>query len=339
MLSIELPDPPLVGLGLLAVRDTAAFLRFGAATRGQPCAGALERAYVFGVSQSGRFLRHLLYLGPRRGRARALRVRRASSPTWRGPGAASSTCASASPRSTRPRRSAACSRSRSQHRTITVSGRPDGLLQRLQARGGHAQDLRDQHVGRVLARRRVARPHRRPGDPRRRDAGQRARLSVRRDPAHARRAPPAARPIPTPAPGTPRFNVVDYAPLLRAALVNLDRWVSDGVDAAPSAVPRLADGTAVPGEATRAVFDGVPGVRFPDHLARPVRLDFGPDAERGIVSELPPKVGAPYRDVRLRRGCRRQRDRGHPAARASRRRSRRSPAGIRAIPSRERPAI
>ena len=54
-------DPPLVGLGFLAVRDTAAFLRW--ATTGNPCAGTLERAYVFGVSQTGRFLRHLLALG------------------------------------------------------------------------------------------------------------------------------------------------------------------------------------------------------------------------------------------------------------------------------------
>ena len=41
----------------------ARFLRFGDAASGNPCAGSLDRAYVFGVSQSGRFLRHLLYLG------------------------------------------------------------------------------------------------------------------------------------------------------------------------------------------------------------------------------------------------------------------------------------
>ena len=56
-------DPPLVGLGFLAVRDTASWLRFAPATQGNPCAGRLRRACVFGISQSGRFLRHLLYLG------------------------------------------------------------------------------------------------------------------------------------------------------------------------------------------------------------------------------------------------------------------------------------
>src|SRR5262245_6341716 len=55
--------PPLLGLGFTAVRDTGAFLRFGDGASGNPCAGDVDRAYVFGVSQSGRFLRHLLYLG------------------------------------------------------------------------------------------------------------------------------------------------------------------------------------------------------------------------------------------------------------------------------------
>ena len=56
-------DPPVVGLGFTAVRDTADFLRWARAEAGNPCAGTIDRSYVFGVSQSGRFLRHLLYLG------------------------------------------------------------------------------------------------------------------------------------------------------------------------------------------------------------------------------------------------------------------------------------
>ena len=86
----------------------------------------------------------------------------------------------------------------------------------------------------------------------------------------------------------------DYSPLLRAALVNLDRWVGEGVEPPPSAVPHLADSTAVAAETTRAVYAAIPGARFPDRVARPLRLDFGPQVERGIVSALPPKVGAPF---------------------------------------------
>ena len=54
---------PVIGLGLLATRDMASFLRYGAASEGNPCAGHIQYAYSFGRSQSGRFLRHFLYLG------------------------------------------------------------------------------------------------------------------------------------------------------------------------------------------------------------------------------------------------------------------------------------
>ena len=54
---------PVVGLGLLATRDMAAFLKYGTETDGNPCAGEVEYVYGFGVSQSGRFLRSLLHLG------------------------------------------------------------------------------------------------------------------------------------------------------------------------------------------------------------------------------------------------------------------------------------
>jgi alpha/beta hydrolase family protein len=90
------------------------------------------------------------------------------------------------------------------------------------------------------------------------------------------------------------FNVVDYAPLLRATLVNLDHWVGEGVEPPPSAVPRVADGTAVAAESTRARFAAIPRVRFPDRLARPARLDFGPEIARGVATELPPKAGAQF---------------------------------------------
>jgi hypothetical protein len=94
--------------------------------------------------------------------------------------------------------------------------------------------------------------------------------------------------------GLQTFNVVDYSPLLRAVLANLDRWVSAGVEPPPTAVPRLADRTGVPAELTREGFARIPGVRFPDRVERPRRLDFGPDLARGIVQELPPKIGAPF---------------------------------------------
>jgi hypothetical protein len=94
--------------------------------------------------------------------------------------------------------------------------------------------------------------------------------------------------------GQQRFNCVDYTPLLRAALVRLDRWVTAQEAPPPSQYPCLADGTAVPPEHTAAIFTAIPGVQFPAYLPRVVRLDFGPEAEAGLATTLPPKMGQAY---------------------------------------------
>src|SRR5262245_61108374 len=78
-------------------------------------------------------------------------------------------------------------------------------------------------------------------------------------------------------------NVINYAPLLRACLINLDRWVRDGVAPPPSRHPRLDDGTAVPPQALASVFDRIPGAHYPRHHAMPRRLDF---------TTLPPRTSA-----------------------------------------------
>jgi hypothetical protein len=59
---------PVIGLGLLAARDTVAFLRYGGAEDGNPCAGDIRHSYAFGASLS--------LPRPQRGRAGARRVRR-----------------------------------------------------------------------------------------------------------------------------------------------------------------------------------------------------------------------------------------------------------------------
>jgi len=89
-------------------------------------------------------------------------------------------------------------------------------------------------------------------------------------------------------------GVVNYGRLLRACLINLDRWVVDGVAPPPSRHPRLDDGTAVPPETLAKIFDAIPGARYPRHHARPQRLDFGADADMRRITLAPPRVGAPY---------------------------------------------
>jgi hypothetical protein len=55
-------DPGVVGLGFAALRDVASFLRHDGGDT-NPLAGQVRRAHLFGVSQSGRYVRDYLYLG------------------------------------------------------------------------------------------------------------------------------------------------------------------------------------------------------------------------------------------------------------------------------------
>ncbi len=275
-------DPPLVGLGFLAVRDTAAWLRWAPAASGNPCAGALERACLFGVSQSGRFLRHLLHLGldeDEQGRI----VFDAVIPHVAGARRGEFNLRFGQP---------------SLNAVEAAGSLPpfsDGeQLARIRKRG---------RVPRIFAINTSAEYWR--GDASLIHTDTDGRCDI--EPPDVMRTylfagtqhtpgglPPPAEDPNTGSRGLQRFNVVDYAPLLRAALVNLDRWVSEGVEPPASAFPRLSDGTAIAAEAKASFFSGLPGVRFPDRIHRPAPLDFGPGMDRGIPA-YPAKAGAPYR--------------------------------------------
>ena len=56
-------DPPLVGVGPAAVRDTISKIKYNGAPELGLAAGAIKRSIAFGISQSGRFLRTYLYYG------------------------------------------------------------------------------------------------------------------------------------------------------------------------------------------------------------------------------------------------------------------------------------
>jgi alpha/beta hydrolase family protein len=80
-------------------------------------------------------------------------------------------------------------------------------------------------------------------------------------------------------------SVVNYGRVLRALLVHLDRWTADGTVPPPSRVPRIADGTAVDPSDLGKFFERIPGARYPIHHDRPQRRDF---------TTLPPKDGPTY---------------------------------------------
>ena len=286
-------NPPLVGLGLLAVRDAAAWLRSGPAGAGNPCAGRIDHVYVIGVSQTGRFLRHLLYLG--------LNEDEAGRKVFDGVFVhiAGGRRGEFNQRFGQPSLNATASTGSLFPFTDTssldrVTGKRGAHLARLEARDtvpkivavntaaeywrGDASLVHSDVEGT-----RDVEPH------------PQTRLYLFAGCQHTPGTvpPPDADPN-TGSRGRHMFNVVDYAPLMRAALTNLDRWVSADVEPPASAVPRLVDGSGVSAESTRATFARIPGVRFPDRIERPRRLDFGPDVGHGLIYELPPKTGAPF---------------------------------------------
>jgi hypothetical protein len=285
-------DPPVVGLGFTAVRDAAAFLRWAADAAGNPCAGQVERSYVFGVSQSGRFLRHLLYLGLDEDEAGRF-VWDAVIPHVAGARRGEFNCRFGQPSLNAVHAVGSLFPFTDGPQEDPLTGQCDALLRRLAGRATPP---------RIFTINTSAEYWRGDGSLVHTDVGGTRDVAP---PLHVRQylfagtqhtpgalPPPAADPN-TGGRGFHPFSVVDYSPLLRAALVNLDRWVSEGVEPPASAVPRLDDGTAVAAETTRPVYAAIPGARFPDRSPRPRRLDFGPQAERGIVA-LPPTLGAPF---------------------------------------------
>ncbi|WP_051630469.1 alpha/beta hydrolase domain-containing protein [Afifella pfennigii] len=82
-------------------------------------------------------------------------------------------------------------------------------------------------------------------------------------------------------------NVVPTAPFFRALLDALDRWASQGVPPPPSRVPRRADDTLVAYADWRKQFVAIPGVALPASPNDLPLFDYGPEEEEGVLQEPP----------------------------------------------------
>ncbi len=281
----------VAGCGLLATRDLGAFLKYGTAGEGNPCAGDIQYAYGFGVSQSGRFLRHFLYLGLNQDEQDRTvfdglipHVAGGKHGEFNHRFAQPSSQASRSPNNLFPFSDA--------EQTDPETGRSGGLLSRLAAQGkvpkvmhtytsseywgGHGALVHIDVTG--------SRDQEVPESVRIYHFGG-CQHPVGTFPLQDKDSRQGVR-------GQQPFNWTDYRPLLRAALVNLDRWVTHGEAAPPSRHPRLDDSTAVPPQRLADTFRAIPGVNFPEPLRRFTRLDFGP--EEGVATNVPPLIGKPY---------------------------------------------
>jgi hypothetical protein len=80
--------------------------------------------------------------------------------------------------------------------------------------------------------------------------------------------------------------------VVRALLMAMDAWVSEGTAPPPSQYPHIGDGTLVKREA--AGWPRIPGVLFPPPALITYRLDFGPKWDKGVVDFEPPHIGKPF---------------------------------------------
>jgi hypothetical protein len=285
---------PVVGTGLLAVRDTPAFLRHADAAAGNPAAGRIDHTFGFGVSQSGRFLRHYLYLG--------LNVDEQGRRVFDGmiPHVAGGRRGQFNNRYAQPSDQSTPSFGHlppfADLLTDPATGKTDGLLRRQREVGG---------LPKLFMTNTSAEYWRGDGSLAHTDsAGERdvePPPEVRHYHFSGTQHGPGSLPlgyvsVAEGARGANGFNAVDYSPLLRAALINLDRWVTAGEEPPPSAIPRLADGMAARPEDVLGAYRAIPGaaVPDPDRIFRIWRVDLGPEADRG-VGRYPARAGEVYR--------------------------------------------
>ena len=281
---------PVAGLGLLATRDIASHLRFEGASGGAG-AGELEHAYAFGVSQSGRFLRSFLYHGvnyDEAGRA----VFDGFIPHVAGGKRGEFNQRFAQPSSQATRSVNSLFPFADTDQTDPETDLTDGLLSRLGAKGDLPKVMYTYTPSEYWAGH-GALVHIDLEGQRDAELPDAVRVYVFAGTQHALGGLPLTDTDSLDGyRGAHDFNCLEYRSLLRAALYNLDRWVSTGAAPPPSQHPRIADGTAVSAAEAASGLETVPGVKLPRPVRKFTRLDFGPDP--GVPTVIPAAVGRDY---------------------------------------------
>ncbi len=281
---------PVVGLGHLATRDIAAFLRSADSGSGNPCAGEIDKAYAFGVSQSGRFLRQFLHI--------AVNQDQDGNTVFDGfiPHVAGAKRGEFNQRFGQP--SSQASRSTNSlfpfsdtDQTDGETGLTDGLLTRLAAKGPLPKTMYVNTSSEYWAGH-CALMHVDLAGEQDLELPEEVRVYLLAGTQHGLGSLPLTDSDADGYRTQQLVNCVDYRPLLRAALTNLNKWVTSGELPPASRYPRLDDGTAVPPESALETIGSIPGVNSPAHLRRFTRLDFGPDPD--VPTKIPAEVGKPF---------------------------------------------
>jgi hypothetical protein len=286
-------DPRVVGCGLAGTRDLVSFLKYDQSPA-NPVPG-LRWAMGWGVSQSGRFLRHFLYQGFNADE----QGRRVFDGVFDQVGGAG--------RGSFNHRFGQASRDALQYFNILFpvdlfpftdgeetdpeSGAVDALLARAQ-RSGTAPKTFHLLTNSEYFNRAGSLVHTDPTGSRDAELPSTTRIyTVASAPHGPGPFPPSGR-VGGGMVGRAALNPLNYSPAVRALFRALDAWVVDDVAPPPSVYPQLADGTLTTPE--KAGWPAIPGYAFPTQPLRAFHLNFGADWPKGIVSIEPPEVGTPF---------------------------------------------
>lgn len=282
---------PVVGAGLLAVRDLARHLR---------SSEGLDHVLATGQSQCGRFLRTFLHLGLNRaedgepaydgilahiaGGRRGEFNHRLGQPSVQTTPSFGHLFPFADEAQTDPR-----------------TGRSAGLLDTQEARGAVPKIIYTNTASEYwrgdasLAHTSVAEPGGAPADV---DPPPTTRHYLLASTQHGPGMLPLTDESIFGSRGGNPFNIVDYTPLMRAAIMNLAAWVEEGVEPPSNAVPRVDDGTAVTRAEVLTELSSrrAPAITTPEvsALAEIHPLDLGPEADRGVGTYPARRCGPAY---------------------------------------------
>ena len=298
-------DPVVIGIGLAATRDVAAFLRGDekAAEAPNPLEGGISHTLIFGSSQSGRWIRTFIHLGFNESEShkRAFDGAIPHKASNRGP---------FNIRFAQPTRLSGTQHTEAQYpgqespqtwdvSTDPVSNVTGGQLERCRKSNTCPKitaTVTDTEYWQAMMALNTT------------DSAGLKDFSL---PAEVRvyffagtqhgggdqlQQPPFVMPKPPLACQLP-VNTNSFFPQQRALLVALRNWIVDGKEPPASAYPAIARKTLVP--VTQIKFPFVPASKFTEKgvAAQRVRLDRGPDFrdvdETGVMAE-PPKAGAAY---------------------------------------------
>jgi len=273
-LSYHAQGPVIAGLGFAALRDVASAIKYQ-----HGALGTVRYAYVFGLSQSGRYLRDFLYGG--------FNADEQDRKVFDGamPHIAAAARGDYNGRFAQPNGQTPYTASRFPFLDLPqrdpVTGKTDGLLSHMSANTVPKIFYTDSSTEYWGGGRSAALTHTTLDGREDAKLPDNVRIYLLAGTQHA--------PVPfPPSAGTSqqRANPNDYTWALRALLVSMDRWVREGVAPPDSRHPNLADHTLVPQKSLK--FPALPGVHSPLAIPGGYRADLpGPPSAHPLPFLVP----------------------------------------------------